>query len=233
MEYPGVEPQSLVLFGQGGGELYMGEEGEGGGSAEERIRTLLGDGSDRGLARRRIRRPLGGGYQSQGLVFSDGERDSGQDPLSELLAHLTASRSGNSAMRSREAAESVATPSGLSQALVEEAARPSFARSLAEETPERGLRLAQRTRFMQELSLSHHCEYDGAFESGQNWADAKGARPPGQRLRPVVGRADARLRRDGCRLTFLLSYLFACLLAYLLPACLLTLLTRLPTSAKA
>ena len=38
----------MLLFGQQ--ELYLGEDGEGG-SAEERIRTLLGD-ADRGLARR-------------------------------------------------------------------------------------------------------------------------------------------------------------------------------------
>ena len=94
MDYASAEPQSLILFGNGG-ELFMGDEGDG--SAEERIRTLLGDGSDRGLARRRIRRPLGGSYQSsQGLVFAERERDGG-DPLSELLAHLSASRSGAAA----------------------------------------------------------------------------------------------------------------------------------------
>ena len=47
----------------------MGEDG----SAEERIKSLLGDSSDRGgLVRRRIvRRPLSGGYHAQPMVFSE------------------------------------------------------------------------------------------------------------------------------------------------------------------
>ena len=152
MDYASVEPQSLILFGQGG-ELFMGEEGDG--SAEERIRTLLGDGSDRGLARRRIRRPLSGGYQSQsGLVFSERERDGG-DPLSELLAHLNASRTGQAALRSRgDPIESAAALSGLSQLAAEESKPLSVGQQLAESTPAHGRLQAQRCRFMQELMLS-------------------------------------------------------------------------------
>ena len=153
MDYGSVEPQSLILFGQGG-ELFMGEEGDG--SAEERIRTLLGDGSDRGLARRRIRRPLSGGYQSQGLVFSEREgRDGGGDPLSELLAHLNASRTGQAALRPRgDSIESAAVLSGLSQLAAEEIKPLSVGQQLAENTPAHGRLQAQRCRFMQELMLS-------------------------------------------------------------------------------
>lgn len=151
MDYASVEPSSLILFGQGG-ELFMGDEGDG--SAEERIRSLLGEGSDRGLARRRIRRPLGGSYQSQGgLVFSERDRDGG-DPLSELLAHLNASRTGQ-ALRSRsDPIESAAALSGLSQLAAEESKPLSVGQQLAESTPAHGRLQAQRCRFMQELMLS-------------------------------------------------------------------------------
>lgn len=59
---------SLIFFGQGG-ELFMGEDG----TAEERLKSLLGDSSDRGgLVRRRIvRRPLSSGYQAQPMVYSE------------------------------------------------------------------------------------------------------------------------------------------------------------------
>lgn len=62
-----MSSSSLIFFGQGG-ELFMGEDG----SAEERIKSLLGDSAERGgLVRRRIvRRPLSG-YHAQPMVFSE------------------------------------------------------------------------------------------------------------------------------------------------------------------
>lgn len=87
----------LLFFGHGA-DLLMGDDEQV--SAEERIKSYLGEPSDRGVpARRRvIRRPLGGGgYQAQTIVFSERDRDavglSGSEPLSELLQQLGSSRS--------------------------------------------------------------------------------------------------------------------------------------------
>jgi len=148
----GMDRESLMLLGQGG-ELYMGEDGDGG-SAEERIRTLLGDGAA-GIARRRIRRPLGGGYAAaQGLAFAESQREGG-DSLNELLAHLTATRSGMpSSSRARDAADSNAALTALEKMLAEEDARPSFAQQIVENTPAHARDMALRSRFMQELMLS-------------------------------------------------------------------------------
>ena len=56
----------LIFFGQGG-ELFMGDSSDP--SAEERIKSLIGEGSS-GLSRRRlVRRPLGS-YTPQPLVFA-------------------------------------------------------------------------------------------------------------------------------------------------------------------
>ena len=155
MSAAGLDRESLLLIGQGG-ELYMGEDGEGG-SAEERIRTLLGDGADRGLARRRIRRPLGGGYAAQGLAFSERERE-GSDSLNELLAHLTASRSGlPSSSRARDAADSTAALTALEKMLAEEESRPPFAQGIVENTPAHAQEMALRSRFVQEMLLSSIC----------------------------------------------------------------------------
>jgi hypothetical protein len=96
----GSGEDSLIFFGQGGELAYMAESGEA--SAEERIRTLLGEAGERGLAaarRRVMRRPLGsGGYQAQSIIFSERDRDSpasglASEPLSELL-HLASTRKG-------------------------------------------------------------------------------------------------------------------------------------------
>ena len=134
----------MLLFGQQ--ELYLGEDGEGG-SAEERIRTLLGD-ADRGLARRRIRRPLGGSYQSQGLAERDRE---GGDSLNELLAHLTASRSG---ARSRDATDSTAALHALEKLLAEEVSKPSFAQQIVNDTTEHQRTMEVRSSFMHSLIVS-------------------------------------------------------------------------------
>ena len=156
MSAAGLDRESLLLIGQGG-ELYMGEDGEGG-SAEERIRTLLGDSAgSAGLARRRIRRPLGGGYAAQGLAFSEREAGGG-DSLNELLAHLTASRAGlaghPSSSRARDAADSTAALTALEKMLAEEEARPSFAQGIVENTPAHAHDMALRSRFVQALMLT-------------------------------------------------------------------------------
>ena len=156
MSAAGLDRESLLLIGQGG-ELYMGEDGEGG-SAEERIRTLLGDSAgSAGLARRRIRRPLGGGYAAQGLAFSEREAGGG-DSLNELLAHLTASRSGMAGVpgssRGRDAADSTAALTALEKMLAEEESRPSFAQGIVENTPAHAHDMALRSRFVQELTLT-------------------------------------------------------------------------------
>ena len=156
MSAAGLDRESLLLIGQGG-ELYMGEDGEGG-SAEERIRTLLGDSAgSAGLARRRIRRPLGGGYAAQGLAFSEREAGGG-DSLNELLAHLTATRSGMAGVpgssRGRDAADSTAALTALEKMLAEEESRPSFAQGIVENTPAHAHDMALRSRFVQELTLT-------------------------------------------------------------------------------
>ena len=120
-------------------------------------RTLLGDGADRGLARRRIRRPLGGGYAAQGLAFSERERE-GSDSLNELLAHLTASRSGlPSSSRARDAADSTAALTALEKMVAEEESRPPFAQGIVENTPAHAQEMALRSRFVQEMLLSSIC----------------------------------------------------------------------------
>ena len=180
MSAAGLDRESLLLIGQGG-ELYMGEDGEGG-SAEERIRTLLGDGADRGLARRRIRRPLGGGYSAQGLAFSERERE-GSDSLNELLAHLTASRSGlPSSSRARDAADSTAALTALEKMLAEEESRPPFAQGIVENTPAHAQEMALRSRFVQEMLLSSICANPASLlglslAPEEIWAAAPAAAP--------------------------------------------------------
>ena len=72
-------------------------------STEERMKALLSDAGERGLAaarRRVVRRPLG--YQAPAIVFSEREREDssriGAEPLSELY-HLSASRKGQLPVR--------------------------------------------------------------------------------------------------------------------------------------
>ena len=200
----GMDRESLMLLGQGG-ELYMGEDGDGG-SAEERIRTLLGDGAA-GIARRRIRRPLGGGYAAaQGLAFAESQREGG-DSLNELLAHLTATRSGMpSSSRARDAADSNAALTALEKMLAEEDARPSFAQQIVENTPAHARDMALRSRFMQELMLSSM----GRGASGRRCCGRRGRRLPaggrgcgwavaagGARQAGGAGPAAARAQRSG------------------------------------
>ena len=98
----GGQEDSLIFFGQGGGDFAMADAETV--SAEERIiKNYLGGepGERGGVSRRRVvRRPLGGGaYQAHTMVFS--ERDgssqglSASEPLSELLQQLAASRKGS------------------------------------------------------------------------------------------------------------------------------------------
>jgi hypothetical protein len=143
-----------MLFGQAG-ELFMGD-GPDASSAEERIKSLLGDASS-GLARRRIvRRP----YQPQPHLFSEREKEGGSpgmvgDPLSDLIAHLASRKSGADA-RAREpdrgsaasGAAGGASLSGLAQ-LVEDAHAQRAASGSGEE-PQPQL----RSCFVSQLLLS-------------------------------------------------------------------------------
>ena len=133
--------------------LMFGADIGGETSAEERIKSLLGDPSDRGLAaarRRVVRRPFGsGGYQAQAIIFSERERDGSPslstEPLSAELLQLAASRKGHMPLRaSRDSTGSVL------QSLTA-ATEPGRARAMAGgATPAQQLRAV----FVQELLLS-------------------------------------------------------------------------------
>ncbi|EOD37307.1 hypothetical protein EMIHUDRAFT_109942 [Emiliania huxleyi CCMP1516] len=90
--------EQLILYGGGAGAgagdgLLFGAE-----AAEERIKSLLGEGERGGLMRRRVmRRPVG----SAALSFGERDADGGAlsplavaDPLSDLLSHISASHAG-------------------------------------------------------------------------------------------------------------------------------------------
>mmetsp|Transcript_17490 Transcript_17490/g.55916 ORF Transcript_17490/g.55916 Transcript_17490/m.55916 type:complete len:208 (+) Transcript_17490:88-711(+) len=90
--------EQLILYGGGGGTgagdgLLFGAE-----AAEERIKSLLGEGERGGLMRRRVmRRPLGSAALSFGERDADGAALSPlavTDPLSDLLSHISASHAG-------------------------------------------------------------------------------------------------------------------------------------------
>jgi len=143
----------MDLFFQGGaGDLFLSEDS----SAEERIKSLLGDAADRGR-RRIVRRPLGsGGYGSQALVFAERDRDGG-DPLSELLAHLAASRKSGDPARAREAAAGLGGGGlgGLAQIAAEESQRRGLRLNLPEANSAAAVeRRHLRARFVQELVVS-------------------------------------------------------------------------------
>ena len=149
----------MDLFFQGGaGDLFLSEDS----SAEERIKSLLGDAADRGR-RRIVRRPLGsGGYGSQALVFAERDRDGGSsspggDPLSELLAHLAASRKSGDPARAREAAAGLGGGGlgGLAQIAAEESQRRGLRLNLPEANSAATVeRRHLRARFVQELVVS-------------------------------------------------------------------------------
>ena len=148
----------MDLFFQGGaGDLFLSEDS----SAEERIKSLLGDAADRGR-RRIVRRPLGsGGYGSQALVFAERDRDGGSsspggDPLSELLAHLAASRKSGDPARAREAAAGLGGGlGGLAQIAAEESQRRGLRLNLPEANSAAAVeRRHLRARFVQELVVS-------------------------------------------------------------------------------
>jgi len=90
--------EQLILYGGGGGGgagdgLLFGAE-----AAEERIKSLLGEGERGGLMRRRVmRRPVGSAALSFGERDADGAALSPlavADPLSDLLSHISASHAG-------------------------------------------------------------------------------------------------------------------------------------------
>lgn len=164
----------MIFFGQGC-ELFMNESGDG--TAEERIRALVGDGSERALARRRIvRRPLGGSYQTQPLIFGERERDSPSslntaDPLSELLAHLTSSRKGQvDALRSGSKADSAASLCGLAALAADEGlSRSSIGSSLPAAMGSLGgaaPNVELRAQCLQELVLSALCASPDSLQLG-------------------------------------------------------------------
>ena len=82
----------MDLFFQGGaGDLFLSEDS----SAEERIKSLLGDAADRGrrrIVRRRSARAGTGRRRSSSPSATATVVVARGDPLSELLAHLAASR---------------------------------------------------------------------------------------------------------------------------------------------
>jgi hypothetical protein len=127
--------------------------GEGDASAEERIKSLLGD-TSQVMRRRIVRRPLSGSsYISPPLGF--GERDGSNsstanaDPLSELLAHLTASRRGHEPPGRDH--DSTSSLSNLAHLALEETSERHFGAQL--DTPS-AADSELRRRFLQELLLA-------------------------------------------------------------------------------
>ena len=125
---------------------------------------------------------MGGGYAAQGLAFSERERE-GSDSLNELLAHLTASRSGlPSSSRARDAADSTAALTALEKMLAEEESRPPFAQGIVENTPAHAQEMALRSRFVQEMLLSSICANPASLlglslAPEEIWAAAPAAAP--------------------------------------------------------
>ncbi|KAL1526314.1 hypothetical protein AB1Y20_015029 [Prymnesium parvum] len=161
---------SLIFFGQGG-ELFMGEDG----TAEERLKSLLGDSSDRaGLARRRIvRRPLSG-YQAQSMLFS--ERDAASslaagDPLSEMFMHLAATRKEQSSGRTGNVEPSISATfmSGLAQLGTEE----SFGNRIPHAKESSSALTQLRSCFVQEMMLSALTDESTLSQMGPLDADYK------------------------------------------------------------
>jgi len=174
----------LIFFGQGGAELAyaMGESSEA--SAEERIKSLLGDSGERGLAaarRRVVRRPLGG-YQAQTIVFSERDRDaappglSAGEPLSELL-QLAASRKGSLPRCSRDSGSASSSMlqslSGLTAGAADAERKRAGETAGAPATPAQQLRAA----FVQELLLSTLAHPASSLDDGP--LDAPLASRPG------------------------------------------------------
>lgn len=142
-----------LFFGQGADSLAF-SIGDGDTSAEERISRLLSaDAADRGLAaarRRVVRRPLGGNYQAQSIVFSERERDAlSSEPFSELL-QLAASRSKGMPMRTSRDSTASSMLQTLTGLTADAERRRGLAPGAEPATPAQQLRAS----FVQELLLS-------------------------------------------------------------------------------
>jgi len=179
----GASNDELIFFGQGAELAYA--MGEGDASAEERIKSLLGDPGERGLAaarRRVVRRPLGGGgYQAQTIVFSERDRDAASpglssEPLSELL-QLAASRKGSLPRCSRDSGSASSSMlqslSGLTAGAVDAERKRAGETAGAPATPAQQLRAA----FVQELLLSTLAHPASSLDDGP--LDAPLASRPG------------------------------------------------------
>lgn len=149
----GMDPESLIFFGQSPAEFAYLAEAE---SAEERIKSLLGESGagPAGARRRVVRRPLSG-YQA-----ADGSSPgiSASEPLSDLLMHLAASRKAAGGGAPRAAGGESAVSSMLS----------SLSALEGRQTPDAPATPAQATRgkFVRELMLSSLAQPSASLDLG-------------------------------------------------------------------
>lgn len=163
-----MDSESLIFFGSSPAEFaYMAEAGDA--SAEERIKSLLGESADRGIAARRrvVRRPLGG-HPADGSSPSL----SAGEPLSDLLLHLAASRKGGpGGTQMLRAAGETAVSSMLSSLADLEGKRPPEACTPAQQV---------RGSFVKELMLSALAQPAASLDLGP--LDGSGVQQQQQQL---------------------------------------------------
>eukprot|EP00310_Coccolithus_braarudii_P017085 CAMPEP_0183335020 /NCGR_PEP_ID=MMETSP0164_2-20130417/3442_1 /TAXON_ID=221442 /ORGANISM="Coccolithus pelagicus ssp braarudi, Strain PLY182g" /LENGTH=178 /DNA_ID=CAMNT_0025504281 /DNA_START=13 /DNA_END=549 /DNA_ORIENTATION=+ len=173
-----------VFYGQGhDGELFVGD---GDASAEERIKSLLGE-SSQVMRRRIVRRPLSGSsYISPPLGV--GERDASSssaanaDPLSELLAHLAASRRGQESARSVRDRDTSSSLNSLTQLALEESSVGQLGAQLDTGSPADA---ELRRHFLQELLLATVADPDTPL-LGEPLAPTRPTGPESRASAPTV-----------------------------------------------